>query len=264
MCQQRRCLMTDRTRSIDLNSDLGESFGPWKMGEDATMLTLVTSANVACGGHATIRNHVPHSLPRKGTCRCGGCPSGISGFVGVLAARLPYSAAEIERFCAAQIGALVGIAALANWPIRYVKPHGALNNLAADDRTLADAIVEAVAAFDGLALLAIAGTELVNAARARELEVYSEVFADRAYTSRGRLVPRSHSSAMITDPDMAAERLIEFFHTGAMPTIDGSPVKLSADSICIHGDSPHAVSMARRLIAALGDAGLTFAPFVSD
>ena len=257
--------MTDRTRSIDLNSDLGESFGPWKMGEDATMLTLVTSANVACGGHASDPETMFHTLClAKEHAVVVGAHPGFPDLLGFGRRALPYSAAEIERFCAAQIGALVGIAALANWPVRYVKPHGALNNLAADDRTLADAIVEAVAAFDGLALLAIAGTELVNAARARELEVYSEVFADRAYTSRGRLVPRSHSSAMITDPDMAADRLVEFFHTGAMPTIDGSPVKLSADSICIHGDSPHAVSMARRLSAALGEAGLTFAPFVSD
>jgi 5-oxoprolinase (ATP-hydrolysing) subunit A len=257
--------MNNRTRSIDLNSDLGEGFGPWKMGDDATMLTLVTSANVACGGHASDPQTMFHtlSIAKKHAVVVGAHP-GFPDLLGFGRRVLPYTSAETTRFCAAQIGALVGIAALANWPIRYVKPHGALNNLAADDRTLADAIVEAAAAFKGLALLAIAGTELENAARARGLEVYSEVFADRGYTSRGRLVPRSHSSAMITDPDVAADRLIEFFRTGAMPTIDGSPVTLSADSICIHGDSPHAVSMAHRLRTVLAEAGLTFAPFVSD
>jgi UPF0271 protein len=249
-------------RSIDLNADLGESFGPWRMGDDATMLSLVTSANVACGGHASDPDTMFHtlSLARERAVAVGAHP-GYPDLLGFGRRRLPYSPAETQRFCVAQIGALMGIAALAGTRVRYVKPHGALANLAADDRAAAQAIVEGVAALGGLAILAISGTELENAARAHGLEAYSEIFADRAYLSSGRLVPRDHPSAMLSDPDTAAQRLIEFFRTGVMPAIDGPPVKLDAHSICIHGDGPHAVAMARRLRSALADAGLTFAPF---
>lgn len=251
-------------KSIDLNSDLGESFGPWSMGDDATMLSLVTSANVACGGHASDPETMFQtlSLAREHGVVVGAHP-GYPDLLGFGRRRLPYTAAETQRFCVSQIGALVAIGALTGAPVRYVKPHGALGNLAADDREVADAIVQGVAALGGLAILAISGTELEDAARANDLEVYSEIFADRSYTSRGRLVPRSHPSAMITEPETAAQRLIRFFETGMMPTIDGPPVKLRADSICIHGDSQHAVSMARQLRKALADAGLTFAPFLA-
>lgn len=256
--------MNIRNRSIDLNADLGESFGPWRMGDDATMLSLVTSANVACGGHASDPETMFQtlSLAQEHGVVVGAHP-GYPDLLGFGRRRLPYSPAETQRFCVSQIGALMGISSLIGMKVRYVKPHGALGNLAADDREVAEAIVEGVAALGGLAILAISGTELETVARAHGLEVYSEIFADRSYTSRGRLVPRSHPSAMITDPKTAADRLIKFFETGVMPTIDGPPVKLRADSICIHGDGPHAVSMAQMLKAALADAGLTFAPFLA-
>lgn len=246
-----------------MNADLGESFGPWRMGEDAAMLSLVTSANVACGGHASDPETMFHTLllAHERAVVVGAHP-GYPDLLGFGRRRLPYSPAETQRFCIAQIGSLMGIAALATTRVRYVKPHGALANLAADDRAVAEAIVEGVASLGGLALLAISGTELENVARARGLDVYSEIFADRTYKSSGRLVPRDHPSAMLSDPEAAAQRLIGFFRTGVMPTIDGPPVKLDAHSICIHGDSPHAVSMARRLKTALADAGLTFAPFL--
>ena len=251
-------------RSIDLNADLGESYGPWRMGDDAAMMPLLTSANVACGGHASDPETMFRtlSLAREHAVVVGAHP-GYPDLLGFGRRRLPYAAAEIQRFCIAQIGALLGMAALAGAPVRYVKPHGALSNLAADDRTVAQAIVEGVAALGGLAILAISGTELEIAARAHGLDVYSEIFADRAYTCRGRLVPRDHPSAMISDPETAARRLVEFFRTGAMPSIDGPAVNLAAHSICIHGDGPHAVAIARRLKTALTDAGLTFAPFVA-
>lgn len=257
--------MTLRIASIDLNSDLGESFGPWSMGDDAAMLSLVTSANVACGGHASDPETMFHtlSLARQRNVVVGAHP-GYPDLLGFGRRRLPYTPAETQRFCNAQIGALIGVAALAGTQVRYVKPHGALGNFAADDRDVAEAIVEGVAAFPGMAILAMSGTELENIARAHGVAVYSEIFADRAYTSRGRLVPRSHASAMITDPEVAAQRLVGFFATGLMPTIDGPSVKLAAHSICIHGDSPHAVSMARRLRTVLADAGLAFAPFIAS
>jgi len=256
--------MNIRNRSIDLNSDLGESFGPWRMGDDATMLSLVTSANIACGGHASDPETMFQtlSLAREHGVVVGAHP-GYPDLLGFGRRQLPHTPAETQRFCVSQIGALMAIGALAGAPVRYVKPHGALGNLAADDRDFANAIVEGVAALGGLAILAISGTELEDAARANGLEVYSEIFADRSYTSRGRLVPRSHPSAMITDPETSAQRLMKFFETGVMPTIDGPPVKLRADSICIHGDSQHAVSMARQLKTELAGAGLTFASFIA-
>lgn len=256
--------MTNASQSIDLNSDLGESFGPWKMGDDETMLSLVTSANIACGGHASDPDNMFRtlSLARDNRVVVGAHP-GFPDLVGFGRRVLPFSPLEIKRFCVAQIGALAGMGALAKSPVRYVKPHGALGNLAGDERDVAEAIADGVAAFDGMAVLAISGTELEVAARSRGLKVYSEIFADRAYTSHGKLVPRSQTGAMITDPQIAASRLLGFFQTGMMPTIDGPPIRLAAHSICIHGDSPHAVSMARYLRKTLSEAGLTFAPFLS-
>jgi UPF0271 protein len=256
--------MKSPKRLIDLNSDLGESFGPWKMGDDSTMLSLVTSANIACGGHASDPDNMfkTISMARDHGVIVGAHP-GYPDLLGFGRRRIPYSPTEIQRFCIAQIGALIAIGTLAHAQVRYVKPHGALGNLAADDRAVAEAIADGVATLGGLAILAISGTELESVARARGMEVYSEIFADRSYTSRGRLVPRDHPEAMITDPQKAVDRLLHFFDSGAMPTIEGTQVRLQADSICIHGDSPHAVAMGQRLKKALSEAGIAFAPFVA-
>jgi len=251
--------------SIDLNADLGESYGPWPMGDDAVMLSLVSSANIACGGHAGDPETMFKTLQlaRQRGVSVGAHP-GYPDLLGFGRRRLPYTPAEVQRFCVAQIGALVAMASLAGTRVRYVKPHGALANLAADDRAVADAIAAGVAAIGGLAVLAISGTELADAARARGLAAYSEIFADRAYTSRGRLVPRDHPAAMITDPSVAAQRLIGFLRTGLMPTIDGPDIALDAHSVCIHGDSPHAVAMARRVRQALHDTGVGIGAFVTE
>jgi UPF0271 protein len=165
---------------------------------------------------------------------------------------------------AAQIGALMGVAALAGTRVSYVKAHGALANHAADTREAADAIVAAVRAISpNLALLAISGTELEQAARAAGQPVYSEIFADRGYLSTGRLVPRSRPDAMIADAKAAADRLLAFLDTGLMPVVDGDPIRLEARSICVHGDSPHAVGMAREIRARLTAAGVVLAAFVA-
>ena len=145
--------------------------------------------------------------------------------------------------------------------MRYVKAHGALANLAADDRAVADAVAQATKSA-GLALLAISGTELQAAGEAAGIPTYAEVFADRAYLSTGRLVPRSHPQAMIHDPNAALTRLISFLETGLMPVIDGPPIRLAAQSICIHGDSPDAVAMARTIRDGLTARGITLAPFL--
>lgn len=251
-------------RRIDLNADLGEGFGPWTMGDDAAMLALVSSANVACGGHAGDPDTMFRtlSLAKAHGVVTGAHPS-YPDMPGFGRRRLPASPSEIERFVAAQTGALLGIAALVGQPIAYVKPHGALANVAADEAPVAEAIVRAVKAVDPrLAVLAISGTVLERVARDAGLAAFSEIFADRGYTATGTLVPRGSPGAMITDPAAAADRLFGFFASGAMPTAEGGSVTLAADSVCIHGDSPHAVAMARHLRAAFVAGGITIAPFL--
>lgn len=250
------------TLRIDLNSDLGESFGPWSMGDDAAMLEVVTSANIACGGHASDPETMYRTLrlaAERGIAV--GAHPGYADPSGFGRRVIPMAVGEIGRMLAAQVGALQALAALAGTRVRYVKPHGALANLAADDRAVADAIVTAVRALPGeLAILAISGTELEHAARAAGVVVHSEVFADRAYLASGRLVPRSMPEALLTDAEAAAERLLRFLETGLMPVIDGEPIRLEAHSICVHGDTRGAVEIARRVRARLEAAGVTLAP----
>lgn len=251
-------------RQIDLNSDLGEGFGPWAMGDDAAMLGLVTSANIACGGHAsdpetmfaTLRLAAAHGV-------CVGAHPGFNDREGFGRRIIPMTPAEITRMTAAQIGALMGVAALAGTRVAYVKAHGALANHAAATRPAAEAIVAAVHAISpDLALLAISGTELEHAARAAGQPVFSEIYADRAYLSSGLLVPRSRPDAIIADARAAADRLLAFLDSGLMPVVDGDPIPLAAQSVCIHGDSPHAVAMGHEIRARLSAAGVTFAAFM--
>ncbi len=252
-------------RTIDLNSDLGEGFGPWTMGDDAAMLGLVTSANIACGGHASDPETMFATLrlaADKGVSI--GAHPGYNDREGFGRRLIPMTPSEITRMVAAQIGALMGVAALAGTRMSYVKAHGALANHAADTRAAAEALVAAVRAISpALAILAISGTEQEHAARAAGQPVYSEIFADRGYLSTGRLVPRSRPDAMIPDAKAAADRLLGFLDTGLMPVVDGDPIRLDAHSICIHGDSPHAVAMAREIRARLTAAGVTLAAFLA-
>lgn len=252
-------------RSIDLNSDLGEGFGPWAMGDDEAMLGLVTSANIACGGHASDPETMFATLrlaAAKGVTV--GAHPGYNDREGFGRRLIPMSSGEIARMVAAQIGSLSGVAALAGIKVSYVKAHGALANHAADNRNAADAIVAAVRAISpDLALLAISGTELELAARAAGQPVFSEVFADRSYLSSGRLVPRSRPDAMIADAGAAADRLLSFLESGLMPVVDGDPIRLAAQSICVHGDSPHAVGMAREIRLRLTAAGVSLAAFMA-
>lgn len=250
--------------AIDLNADMGEGFGPWTMGDDAAMFGIVTSANIACGGHASDPETMFLTLAaaRARNINVGAHPS-YPDKEGFGRRRLPHTPAEIERFVAAQVGALMAIAALAGTRVRYVKPHGALGNAAAEDRPIAAAIHRAARAVDpGLAILAISGTMLEQVARDAGTPVFSEVFADRGYTPLGTLVPRSAAGAMIHDANAAADRLLGFLETGLMPTMGGDPIPLAAHSVCIHGDSPHAVGMARRIRDLFTARGLLVAPFL--
>jgi UPF0271 protein len=249
---------------MDLNSDLGESFGPWSMGDDAAMLRVVTSANIACGGHASDPETMFATLSmaaERGVVI--GAHPGYADPLGFGRRVIPMEPAEITRMVAAQVGALQGVAALAGAKVAYVKAHGALANLAADRREVADAIASAVKALPGnLAILAISGTELEAAGRAAGLPTYSEIFADRAYLPNGRLVPRSRPDAMVHEAKAAADRLIGFLDTGLMPVVGGEPIPLAAQSICVHGDSPDAVAMAREIRVRLQAAGVVLAPFL--
>ncbi|MFC3182197.1 LamB/YcsF family protein [Cypionkella sinensis] len=249
---------------IDLNSDLGEGYGPWVMGDDAAMLGLVSSANIACGGHASDPETMFQTLrlAAQNGVSIGAHP-GYSDPLGFGRRVIPMAPAEVGRMVAAQIGSLQGVAALAGARVAYVKPHGALANLAADDRSVADAIAQAVKVVSpDLALLAISGTALEDAARAAGIAVFSEIFADRGYTPAGRLVPRSQPGAMIHDAQAAVTRLLAFFDTGLMPVVGGDPIPLAAQSICVHGDSPGAVAMAREIRSRLTAAGVTIAAFL--
>lgn len=251
---------------IDLNSDLGEGFGPWRMGDDETMLSLVTSANVAAGGHASDPDTMFATLTlaaQRGVVV--GAHPGYPDREGFGRRVIPMTPDQIGRMVVAQVGALSALAVMAGTQVRYVKPHGALGNLAAADADVARGIATAVQAIGGdLAILAISGTALEHAARQAGVQVFSEIFADRAYQPNGQLVPRSQPGAVLHDVDAVAQRLIAFLQDGRMPVIGGEPIELAADSICVHSDTPGAVDMARLLRARLDDAGVTVAPFLAQ
>jgi UPF0271 protein len=248
---------------IDLNSDLGEGYGPWTMGDDAQILDCVTSANIACGGHAGDPETMYRTLrlaAQKGV-RVGAHP-GYVDREGFGRRVIPMAVDEIGRMVVAQVGALVALARLAGTEVRYVKPHGALGNLAAADRGVAAGIVAAIQGLDPqLAVLAISGTMLEQVAREQGVAVYSEVFADRAYQPNGQLVPRSRPGAVLHDAQEAADRLVGYLRSGRMPVAGGEPIALRADSICVHGDSAHAVEMARHIRARLQAEGVVLTPF---
>jgi UPF0271 protein len=233
------------------------------MGDDAQILDCVTSANIACGGHAGDPETMYRTLrlaAQKGV-RVGAHP-GYVDREGFGRRVIPMAVDEIGRMVVAQVGALVALARLAGTEVRYVKPHGALGNLAAADRGVAAGIVAAIQGLDPqLAVLAISGTMLEQVAREQGVAVYSEVFADRAYQPNGQLVPRSRPGAVLHDAQEAADRLVGYLRSGRMPVAGGEPIALRADSICVHGDSPHAVEMARHIRARLQAEGVVLTPF---
>jgi 5-oxoprolinase (ATP-hydrolysing) subunit A len=250
---------------IDLNADLGEGYGPWTMGDDARILRCVTSANIACGGHAGDPETMYKTLRLAAELGvCVGAHPGYADREGFGRRVIPMAPAEAGRMVVAQVGALVALAQLAGTQVRYVKPHGALGNLAAADMAMASAIACAVKALDpALAILAISGTALAQAARAQQMPVYSEIFADRAYQPNGQLVPRSQAGAVLHDAQQAADRLLAYLRTGRMPVLGGDAIALQADSICVHGDSAEAFAMASQVRARLQAEGVTVTPFLA-
>lgn len=237
------------SKQIDLNSDLGEGFGPWSMGDDEAMLCIVTSANIACGGHAGDTETMFRTLTTAAANGVAvGAHPGYNDHPGFGRRIIPMATDEIGRMVGAQIGALQALAAMVPVEVQYVKPHGALGNLAARDIDVARAIVDAVHRISAdLAILAISGTQLEVAARDHGVAVFSEIFADRGYQPNGQLVPRGEPGAMIHDAAEATDRLLAFLETGLMPVVGGDPIPLEGQSICVHGDSPGAVEMAQQI-----------------
>lgn len=252
-------------QSIDLNSDLGESFGAWTMGDDAAMLDIVSSANVACGFHAGDPTGILKTLRAAAERRVAiGAHVGYRDLAGFGRRNMDPTREELIGDVIYQIGALQGLAKAAGTSVTYVKPHGALyNTIAVDERQAAD-VIDAIVAIDpSLVLMALAGSQLVDQARAAGLTVVAEAFADRAYTPQGNLVSRREKGAVLHDPEQVAVRMVRMVTEGVVEAIDGSLTKVDAQSICVHGDSPGAVAMARRLREAFQQSGVAIQPFTA-
>ena len=248
---------------IDLNADLGESFGTWRLGDDEALLTLITSANVACGFHAGD----PLTLQRT-------CANAVAGGVAI-GAQVSYRdlagfgrremvvpPAELTAEVLYQIAALDGIARTEGGRVSYVKPHGALYNRAIRDPVQAAAIAEAVRRYDpALPLLTLPHGEAAAAGAAAGLTVVAEAFADRAYLDDGTLMPRGQPGAVLTDPEQVAGRAVGMATGQVVTAASGQEVSVPARSLCIHGDTAGAVGLARAVRAALAAAGVTVQPF---
>lgn len=248
---------------VDLNSDLGESFGPWPMGDDAAMLDIVTSANIACGFHAGDPAGMLRTL-RAAAARgvSVGAHVAYPDLAGFGRRNMDVASEDLRADVIYQIGALQALARVAGTRVRYVKPHGALYNTIAHDRRQATDMIEAVAALDeSLVLVVLAGSPLVAWARAAGLRVIAEAFADRGYTPQGTLLSRHEPGAVLHDPEQVAGRMLRLVQEGVIEAVDGSLVQLQAGSICVHGDSPDAVAMARAVRQALSGAGLSLKAF---
>ncbi|NKK39685.1 5-oxoprolinase subunit PxpA [Rhizobium leguminosarum bv. viciae] len=249
--------------NIDLNSDLGESFGAWAMGDDVSMLSIVTSTNIACGFHAGDPAGILSVL--KEAAKRGvsvGAHIGYRDLVGFGRRNMDPSSTELIGDTIYQIGALQGLAKAAGTRVCYVKPHGALYNTIANDARQAYDVITGIKAVDSsLALLALSGAPIVEQARAAGLTVVCEAFADRAYNADGSLVSRRLPGAIIHDPKAIAERMLRLVAEGRITAVDGTDIELEAQSICVHGDTPAAVAIARALREALATNGVDLKPF---
>jgi len=247
---------------MDLNADLGEGFGIWRLGDDEAMLDLVTSANVACGFHAgdaaTMRRVCVAAAERDVAVGAHVSYRDLAGFG---RRRIDYDPGELRDDVLYQLAALDGIARVAGTRVSYVKPHGALYNTAADDEVQANAVVHAVAEYNvELAVLGPPASALLRAAAAAGLRPVTEGFADRGYLASGRLVPRTRLDALVVDPAAVAARALAM-SDGEIVAVDGTVVRQRVESICVHGDTPGAVALATSVRRALSDAGISLAPF---
>jgi 5-oxoprolinase (ATP-hydrolysing) subunit A len=246
---------------VDLNADVGESLGPWPMGDDEALIPLVTSVNVACGAHAgdpltierTVRLAIAHGV-------AVGAHPGYPDLVGFGRRDLDMTAAELEASIVYQVGAVAAFAVDAGTTLRHVKPHGALYNAAARDRALASAVARAVARVStSLVLVGLAGSELITAGASAGLRTAEEAFADRAYEADGSLRSRRLDGAVHASADVVAAQAVAIVRDGRVTAFDGSSVSVRADTICVHGDSPGAAAFATAIREAMAAAGIAVA-----
>ncbi len=248
---------------IDLNADVGESFGAWRLGDDAAILDVVTSANVACGFHAgdptTLRRTCAYAAQRGVAV---GAQVGYRDLAGFGRRFLDVAPGDLAADVLYQIGALRALARAEGARVSYVKPHGALYNAVVHHEEQAAAVVEAVsAAGSDLTILGLPGSAVLRLAERAGLPTVTEAFADRGYTSSGRLVPRTEPGALLTDPEQVAARVVRLVTEGVVRSVDGTDVTVPARSVCLHGDTPGAVAMARATRLALAAAGVEIAAF---
>lgn len=248
-------------RSINLNADLGEGFGPYQIGDDEAMLSAVASANIACGFHAgdpSVMRHVVERARARGVSI--GAHPGFNDVQGFGRRRIDLSPAEIEDMVAYQIGALQAVAVLAGGTVTHVKPHGALSNIAAGHSATAAAIARAIHAVDRtLIFVAIAGSEMEQAGRMQGLTIAREGFCDRQYEDAGALASRKIPGTVYHDPKVAVRQALELAE-GRITTRSGKVVACEVDTLCIHGDEPTGAAIARAVRAALEEAGYEIAP----
>jgi UPF0271 protein len=248
---------------VDLNADLGEGFGVWRLGDDDALLDVVTSANVACGFHAgdpsTMRRVCARAVAAEVAIGAQVAYRDLAGFGRRF---MDVAPAELTDDVLYQLAALDGIARSEGGRVRYVKPHGALYNAVVHHEAQARAVVDAVAAYDpALPVLGLPGSALLRAAAHAGLTGVEEGFADRGYTPEGTLVPRRSPGSLVSDPAAVAERAVRMAVEGVVVAVDGTAVDLSLASVCVHGDTPGAVEVARAVRAALEQAGLRIAAF---
>lgn len=243
---------------VDLNSDLGESFGRYTLGMDDKIIPLITSANVACGYHASdpVVMNKTIEMAKEAGIRVGAHP-GFPDLMGFGRRNMNVSQAEAKAYVLYQLGALDAFCKAHRVKMQHVKPHGALYNMAAKDYTLSKAICEAIKEYDdSLIVMALSGGELVHAAKDLGLRVALEVFADRAYEEDGTLVARTKEGAMITDEEEAIRRVIRMVKEQKVTAITGKDIPIKADSICVHGDGVKALAFVERIKKALQDEGV--------
>jgi UPF0271 protein len=253
-------------RSIDLNCDMGESYGAWTMGQDEAVMPLVSSANIACGFHAgdpTVMRRTVHLAKRHGVSI--GAHVSLPDLQGFGRREMKLSPDEARDLTLVQIGALAAIARAEDARLVHVKPHGALYNMAARDERLADAIARAVREFDpALILFGLAGSALPRAGAALGLRVAHEAFCDRRYEADGSLTPRTLPGAVIDDPSAAASQLAALVTTGEVGSREGARIHVACDTVCVHGDRSDAAAFARALRARLDADGIAVRAIATD
>lgn len=246
---------------IDLNSDLGESFGRYQLGNDSQVIQLVTSVNVACGFHAGDPDVMAQTVATAQKAGVGiGAHPGFPDLQGFGRRKMQLSPLEVQHLVTYQVGALQAFTS--KHRLHHVKPHGALYNLAASNHQLAVAICRGIQQVDPqLPLYGLAGSELIKAAAEVDLPVAQEVFGDRNYLPDGRLVPRSQSDAVITDPKLIAQRVVQMVKKRTITTTDGSEIKIDPDTVCVHGDNQQALAIVKQLRQTLTQSGIDLQPF---